>query len=299
MTSSSAAARRAASSRAALLARRGFRVMVLGHEPAVGRVRRRRPDAVGGAGAAAAARRAAHRARVQGARRHRARQAQDGDVARCRSACSLPGQRLDVTRDRARAGARARAGVRGRGRLGRRVIERLRDAARLLDPMFASAITLPPNGFWERREVGRLRSLLPKPTTDLFAPLPPSIRSARWRRCRRSTARRSVAHDVGPIGEARAFEIARRGQPRFEGGLAEPAGAAAGAAGDVRRRSARAPDARRDRRPARARRRRARAAARRNHRLPSPAVGGLGGGPGRGAGARRASRRTSARRPRA
>ena len=29
-----------------------------------------------------------------------------------------------------------------------------------------------------------------------------------------------VAHDVGPICEARAFEIARRGQPTFEGGLA-------------------------------------------------------------------------------
>jgi len=86
--------------------------------------------------------------------------------------------------------------------------------------MFASAITLPPNGFWERREVGRLRSLLPKATTDLFAPLPsehpframaalPAVHDAAL-----------IAHEVGPIAEARAFEIARRGQQAFEGGLA-------------------------------------------------------------------------------
>ena len=96
----------------------------------------------------------------------------------------------------------------------------MRDAARLLDPLFASAITLPPNGFWERREVGRLRSLLPKPTTDLFAPLPlehpfrvmaasPAVQGAAL-----------VAHDVGPICEARAFDLACRGEASLEGGLA-------------------------------------------------------------------------------
>ena len=100
------------------------------------------------------------------------------------------------------------------------VITRLRDAARLLDPLFASAITLPPNGFWERREVGRLRSLLPKPTTDLFAPLPlehpfrvmaasPAVQGATL-----------VAHDLGPICEARAFDVACRGEASLEGGLA-------------------------------------------------------------------------------
>ena len=189
----------------------------------------------------------------------------------------LPGQRLDVTRDRAlqerelgRAFGAAGGSVGG-------VIERLGDAARLLDPIFASAITLPPNGFWERREVGRLRSLLPKPTTDLFAPLPAEhpFRAMASLPAVHGTA--FVAHDIGPIGEARAFEIARRGQPRLRGRPGGPAGAAAGAAGDVRRRPPRAADARRDRRPARPRRRRARAPARRDHRLPSPAVGGLGG----------------------
>ena len=96
-----------------------------------------------------------------------------------------------------------------------------------------------------------------------------------------------VAHDIGPIGEARAFDVARRGEHTLRGRPGRPAGAAARPAGDVRRRPARAPDAGRGRRPPRPRRGRARAAARRDHRLPSPAVGGLGGGAGRGAGARR------------
>jgi phytoene dehydrogenase-like protein len=99
-------------------------------------------------------------------------------------------------------------------------MDRLRDAARLLDPLFASAITLPPSGFWERREVGRLRSLLPKPTTDLFAPLPLEHPFRAMAALPAVLGTSLVAHDVGPITEARAFEIARRGQHTFEGGLA-------------------------------------------------------------------------------
>ena len=193
-----------------------------GPRAGVGRVRRRRPDAVGGAGAAAAARRDPDRARVQGAGRHRAREAQDGDVGPGVPRCSCPDSGWTSRRDRARAGARARTGVRGRGRLGGRGDRtRLRDAARLLDPIFASAITLPPNGFWERREVGRLRSLLPKPThrpvraAAAGAPVP-----RRWRRSPAVHGAALVAHDIGPISEARAFESRAAGSPRFEGGLA-------------------------------------------------------------------------------
>ena len=123
------------------------------------------------------------------------------------------------------------------------VIERLRDAARLLDPLFASAITIPPNGFWERREVGRLRSLLPKATTDLFAPLPSEhpfrLMAASPGRPRRGPGRARR----GPDLRGARVRMARRGQPTLEGGLAGTAGDVFVAAGDIRRGAARTRDA--------------------------------------------------------
>ena len=204
---------------AALLARRGFRVMVLGHEPSSAAF-----DADGVTLSAAPALLPpldeTPIARVLKELDVTAFVKRKTATSEISFRLALPGQRLDLMRDPA---AQERELGRAFGAAGGSVgtvIERLRDAARLLDPLFASAITIPPNGFWERREVGRLRSLLPKPTADLFAPLPsehpfrvmaasPAVHGAAL-----------VAHDVGPICEARAFEIARRGQPTFEGGLA-------------------------------------------------------------------------------
>ncbi|HXU00001.1 MAG TPA: hypothetical protein VN903_03365 [Polyangia bacterium] len=203
----------------ALLARRGYRVMVLGHEPAAAAF-----DAGGVTLSAAPALLPpldeAPTARVLkelDVTAHVKRKTATADPA---FRLLLPGQRLDVVRDPA---AQERELARAFGAAGgsvATVMERLREAARLLDPIFASAITLPPSGFWERREVGRLRSLLPRPTTDLFAPLPlehpfrvmaasPAVHGAAH-----------VAHDVGPICEARAFDVARRGEHCLEGGLA-------------------------------------------------------------------------------
>ena len=203
----------------ALLARRGFRVMVLGHEPALAAF-----DAGGMTLSAAPVllppldeapmARVLKELDVTAAVKRKAAGAENGFRV------ALPGQKLDVRGDRATQERElGRAFGAAGGSVGT-VIDRLADAARLLDPIFASAVTLPPNGFWERREIGRLRSLLPKPTTDLFAPLPlehpframaaaPAIHGASM-----------IAHDVGPITEARAFEVARRGQHTFEGGLA-------------------------------------------------------------------------------
>lgn len=206
----------------ALLARRGFRVMLLGHEPASAAF-----DAGGLTLSAAPAllppldeTPVARVLKELDVTAHVKRKTATAGAADVALRIVLPGQRLDVTRDRAlqerelgRAFGAAGGSVGG-------VMERLSTAAQLLDPIFASAITLPPSGFWERREVGRLRSLLPKATTDLFAPLPadhpfrvmaslPAVHGAAF-----------VAHDIGPISEARAFEIARRGQYSFEGGLA-------------------------------------------------------------------------------
>jgi phytoene dehydrogenase-like protein len=203
----------------ALLARRGFRVMLLGHEPASAAFE------AGGLTLSAAPALlpplddppAARVLKELDVANHVKRKTATSEVS---FRLQLPGQRLDVTRDRALQEREVSRAFAAAGGSVASVIERLSDAARLLDPLFASAITLPPNGFWERREVGRLRSLLPKPTTDLFAPLPaehpframaalPAVHGASF-----------VAHDVGLVGEARAFEIARRGQHILEGGLA-------------------------------------------------------------------------------
>ena len=203
----------------ALLARRGFRVMLLGHEPASAAFE------AGGLTLSAAPALlppiddppAARVFKELDVTNHVKRKTATSEVS---FRLQLPGQRLDITRDRGVQEREVSRAFAAAGGSVANVIERLTDAARLLDPLFASAITLPPNGFWERREVGRLRSLLPKPATDLFAPLPaehpframaalPAVHDAAF-----------VAHDIGPIGEARAFEIARRGQHVLEGGLA-------------------------------------------------------------------------------
>ena len=198
------------------------------------------------------------------------------------------------------AGARARAGVRRRERLGGRGHRRGCATPR------GCSIRCSPAPSRCRRTASGSDARSAGCGRCCRSPRPICSRRCRWSIRSASMAASPavhgaalVAHDVGPICEARAFDVACRGEATLEGGLAALQALLFGAPGDVRRRSPRAPDARRGRRPARARRRRSRAAARRDHRLPPPAVGGLGGGAGRGAGARRASRRTSARRPRA
>jgi len=90
----------------------------------------------------------------------------------------------------------------------------------IIEPLLGSEVTLPPDGFWERREVGRLESLLPKPGTDLLAPLSPTHP---WRAAVAAPAVLAGAfgpNDVGTVSQARAFDLSRRGLHRLEGGYA-------------------------------------------------------------------------------
>jgi phytoene dehydrogenase-like protein len=93
-----------------------------------------------------------------------------------------------------------------------------------VDPLLATEITLPPDGFWERREVARLESMLPRRGTDLLAPLPvphpmravvaaPAALSG-------AVAPSELGRAAVSLGQARAFELARQGLNRFEGGEA-------------------------------------------------------------------------------
>ena len=155
---------------AALLARRGLRVLLLGHEPAHagfdawGATLSRAPALLPPIDETPVSRVFRELDSVALLKRR-------ASPARGPLRVVLPGGHLDVLSDSV---AFERELGRAYGSAGPRVAaaaDRLGGVARLLDPLLASAIALPPNGFWERREVGRLESLLPRPRTDLYAPL--------------------------------------------------------------------------------------------------------------------------------
>jgi phytoene dehydrogenase-like protein len=132
----------------------------------------------------------------------------------------LPHHRFDVGADAEALGrelAREFGGERGAIEA---ALARVAQTSALVEPLLSTEITLPPDGFWERREVGRLESLLPKRGSDLCAPLPPGhpMRAV-------IEAPAMLAGAVAPgalprpsVGVARAFELARQGLCRFEGG---------------------------------------------------------------------------------
>ena len=132
----------------------------------------------------------------------------------------LPGQQIDFPVEPA---ALTRELLRGFGPAAATVaaaIERLDAMGRIVDPLLASAITLPPSGFWERREVARFESLLPKRGHDPFAPLP-AEHPFRTMAATPAAANASlIPHEIGPVTEARALALARQGQHVLEGGLA-------------------------------------------------------------------------------
>jgi phytoene dehydrogenase-like protein len=98
-------------------------------------------------------------------------------------------------------------------------LTRLQETSALLDPLLGSDLTLPPDGFWERREVSRVENQLPPATTDLLAPLPPyhPVRAGLTALAALTSGFAPV--DLNAVVQARAFDLARRGTFRLEGGL--------------------------------------------------------------------------------
>jgi len=204
---------------AALLARRGLRVLLLGHDTdrpsfdAGGIALSRAPALLPALESQPIARLLTELNCVQVVRRR-------APVLNPGYQVALPRRRFDLLAEREPA----------RRELGREfpaeieaiegAIDRLVATSGLLDAPLGSELTLPPDGFWERREVARLESLLPPPGTDLLAPLPAGhpMRAAFAVPGAMSTA--LAPGDVGTVGEARAFDQARRGLHRFEGGYA-------------------------------------------------------------------------------
>lgn len=91
---------------------------------------------------------------------------------------------------------------------------------RSVEPLLATAMTLPPHGFWERREVGRMESLLPRPGTDALAPLGVDHPLRTIAAAPGAAASDLAPGAVGGLAETRAFALARRGLHVVDGGLA-------------------------------------------------------------------------------
>jgi phytoene dehydrogenase-like protein len=203
---------------AALLARRGYRVLVVGDEP---------EQAALDAGGAALSRAPALLPPLDDPQAARVFKELDCVAVVKRRAPWAPGLRLAIGQQRidltAEPAPLERELVRAFGPSASMLmagIERLDALGRTVEPLLATSMTLPPNGFWERREVGRLESLLPRAGSDPLAPLGTDhpFRAAAAAPAALSTS--LAPGGVGSVTEARAFALARRGVHPLEGGLA-------------------------------------------------------------------------------
>lgn len=202
---------------AALLARRGYRVLVVGDEP---------EQAALEAGGAALSRAPALLPPLDDAQVARVFKELDCVAVVKRRAPVATGvrlmigqQRVDVTADPAALERELGRAFGASGPMLAAGIERLDALGRTVEPLLATAMTLPPNGFWERREVGRLESLLPRAGSDPLAPLGSDhpFRAAVAAAAALSTS--LAPGGVGSVTEARALALARRGVHPLEGGL--------------------------------------------------------------------------------
>jgi len=133
----------------------------------------------------------------------------------------VPGHRLDVASDpetlarelgRELPGARASIDA---------TLGRAADIAKVLDPLLGQEITLPPDGFWDRRELSRYDTRLPRPEDDLFAEVDDLAARALLRAPGLlSTSLWQDDDVVGPVAAARALELWRRGVAHIDGGMA-------------------------------------------------------------------------------
>jgi phytoene dehydrogenase-like protein len=88
--------------------------------------------------------------------------------------------------------------------------------SRVLDPLLTQDVTLPPDGFWERRELGRIRPQLPAPDGDVLPGAPPGGPARAF-----ALAPAVLSSDLDPPGPVAALRIAdvwRRGAFRLPGG---------------------------------------------------------------------------------
>ncbi len=90
-------------------------------------------------------------------------------------------------------------------------LARLRNTSSILDPLLGSDITLPPQGFWERRDVARIQGQLPSADDDWLAPLPAYHPMRAGLAALGSLSSGFSPGDLGGMIQARAYDVGRRG----------------------------------------------------------------------------------------
>jgi phytoene dehydrogenase-like protein len=204
---------------AALLARRGFRVLLLGYEPEQAAF-----DVGGGATLSRAPAVLPPLDDPQSARLYK--ELDCASLVKRRVTASpfvrlaVGKHRLDLTPDGPALERELSRTFGGTEATMAAALERLGALGRIAEPLLATAMTLPANGFWERREVGRLESLLPRAGNDLLAPLAADHPFRALAAVPAALGTALHPSDIGPVTETRAFALARREAQVCDGGLA-------------------------------------------------------------------------------
>jgi hypothetical protein len=95
------------------------------------------------------------------------------------------------------------------------ILAKLRSTSATLDPLLGSDMTLPPQGFWERRDVSRIQAQLPPADADLLAPLSPYHPIRAGIATLGALASGFAPADLGYLVQARAYDVARKGFHRL------------------------------------------------------------------------------------
>ncbi len=98
------------------------------------------------------------------------------------------------------------------------ILSRLRTTSAILDPLLGTDMTLPPQGFWERRDVSRVQAQLPPIDADLLSPLGPHHPIRSGIAALGALASDFAPADLGSLAQARTYDVTRRGFHRLPTG---------------------------------------------------------------------------------
>ncbi len=97
-------------------------------------------------------------------------------------------------------------------------LARAAEVSRVLEPVLGQDVSFPPDGFWEKREIGRNETRLPGAEDDLLPGVPAGHRARALVSLPAAFTLPCDPRALTPTAAARAFDLWRRGAARFEGG---------------------------------------------------------------------------------
>lgn len=92
------------------------------------------------------------------------------------------------------------------------------EVSRTIEPVLGQDVSIPPEGFWERRELGRTESRLPPPDEDLLPGVPEGHPARALVALPAAFSLRTDPRATSPVAIRRCFDLWRRGAMRIEGG---------------------------------------------------------------------------------